>query len=360
MQQPYNPKLQGPFSCTYNLQTSELLKELNCSIALSTYQAGKVLFISPSSAEKIIQLPRTFKKPMGIAVHDSLEKIAVACFNEVTILANAPNLAKFYPKKPNTYDSLFLPRKSYFTGPLDIHDLEYGSNDKLYAVNTLFSCIIELSDEYNFVPHYVPHFISELASEDRCHLNGMAMLNGKPKFATAFNAGNEMQSWRGKPLTQGVVIDIEQDKIIADGLHMPHTPRVYDEKLYLLQSAKGCLTRMDLDGTNSETLFETKGFLRGMDKIGDYLFIAQSKLRRDSKTKEALQVFLENDTACIYIVHLPTCTEVGKIEYHTSLDEIYDLKLFPGKTRPNILSTLTDDHLEGINIPGQSYWLKKK
>jgi hypothetical protein len=41
----------APFSCTYSPQIPELLQKLNCSLAITTYQAGKVIFISPKDRD---------------------------------------------------------------------------------------------------------------------------------------------------------------------------------------------------------------------------------------------------------------------------------------------------------------------
>ena len=53
-------KALAPFSCQYTPQIPELLQHLNCSIAISTYQAGKVVFISAKDENNLIQLPRNF------------------------------------------------------------------------------------------------------------------------------------------------------------------------------------------------------------------------------------------------------------------------------------------------------------
>jgi len=130
------PKPLPPFSCTYSPNIPELLWQLNCTLVITTYQAGKVILLSAKGPDDLIQLPRNFEKPMGIALEK--EKMAVATKHEVVILANAPGLASSYPKQPKTYDGLYVPRATYYTGQVDIHDLEWGT-DGLWAVNTLFS-----------------------------------------------------------------------------------------------------------------------------------------------------------------------------------------------------------------------------
>ena len=135
-------KALAPFSCQFSPQVPELLQNLNCTIAISTYQAGKLVFISARDEDSLIQLPRNFNKAMGIAEDFENQKIAVACRDEVILFKNSIELANYYPKSPNKYDALYMPRMTYHTGAIDIHDLSFGLNSEIYAVNTLFSCII--------------------------------------------------------------------------------------------------------------------------------------------------------------------------------------------------------------------------
>jgi len=123
----------APFSCSYSSHVPEILQKLNCSLAISTYQAGKVVCISAQDDHSIIQLPRTFPKPIGMAKHPTKDKLAVACKDEVVVLANSPGLAEYYPGAPKKYDALYMPRATFHTGPLDIHDLSYGNEDDPFS-----------------------------------------------------------------------------------------------------------------------------------------------------------------------------------------------------------------------------------
>ena len=111
-----NQKALQPFSCSYTPNVPDLLRGLNCTIALSTYQAGKLVFISAKNEESLIQLLRTFNKPMGIALDHAKDKLALASKDEVILFENSKELAWYYPKSPQKYDALYLPRVSYETG----------------------------------------------------------------------------------------------------------------------------------------------------------------------------------------------------------------------------------------------------
>lgn len=353
-------KALAPFSCQFSAQVPELLQKLNCTIAISTYQAGKLVFISAKDEDSLTQLPRNFHKAMGIAEDFENQKLALACKDEIIIFKNSPELANYYPKAPNKYDALYMPRSTFHTGGLDIHDLSFGIKNELYAVNTLFSCIVKIDDNYNFTPFWSPPQIDKITSEDRCHLNGMAMLNGKPKYATAFNNGNSPQSWREKITETGVIYDIEDNKIIAQELAMPHTPRIFNNELYVLLSATGELVKINKENGTYDVIVKIGGFVRGMSLHKDYLFIGLSKLRKKSSTFGKLPFAEKANQAGIVIVHLPTASIAGKINYLSSLDEIYDIHILRDKIRPNILNTLTDDYKEGLSIPESTFWKRKK
>jgi uncharacterized protein (TIGR03032 family) len=350
----------APFTVAYTAQIPELMLQLNCSLAISTFQAGKLIFLSPKDEHSLIQLPRNFAKPMGFSFNDDFTKMALACKDEVIVLTASKELAQHYPNKPATYDALYMPRLTYHTGALDIHDLHFGAENKLYAVNTLFSCIVTFDEVYNFTPFWMPPQITELAGEDRCHLNGMAMKDGKPKYASAFNQGNTHQSWRDNLLSAGVIYDIESSELVCEGLAMPHSPKIYNGQLYVLQSAKGELTQVDINSGRTETVTFIGGFLRGMTLIGEYLFVARSKLRKNSSTFKSLDIDEKHNTCTITAVHLPTGSIAGHIHYKTSVDEIYDIHALPHVLRPNILNTISEDYKLGLTAPGATYWAKKQ
>ena len=349
----------SPFACTYSPQLPELLTKLNCSLAVSTYQAGKIIFLSPKDEDTLIQLPRTFNKPMGIALHPHKDKIAIATKDEVIVLTNSAELAHHYPKSPNKYDGMYMPRLTYHTAGLDLHDVHFGQlngSDTLFAVNTLFSCIVSLDDENSFTPYWQPPQIENLTSIDACHLNGLAMVDGKPKYATSFNQGNTPSSWRENITQTGVLYDVTTNEVIMDNLAMPHSPKMINGELYLLQSATGELTKVNPTNKSAEPIYSFKGFVRGMAHYQDYLFVGLSKLRKNSSTFAQLPFAADAQEAGITIIHLPTRSLVGKISYQASVDEIYEIQILAGKRRPNILNTMTPDYKAGLMTPNATFW----
>lgn len=345
------------FRCTYPPGVAALLHDLRCSLVISTYQAGKIIFLSPSAGNKIIQLPRTFSKPMGIAVGENhpSQKMAIACKEEIIVFANSAELGKHYPVKPGTYDAFFVPRITYHTNNVDIHDLLWG-NDNLFAVNTLFSCIVTFDDNYNFTPYWVPPFISKLVSEDRCHLNGMIMTGGKPHYATCFGKSDTFQGWRENITKGGLLFDTIRNESIAENLPMPHSPRMINGEIYLLLSATSELVKINLNKGNYDVITKLNGFVRGMSFYKDHLFIGLSKLRKSSTTFSKLDISDKPMNTGIAIVHLPSGNVTGEITYESSVEEIYDVHVLPEVLRPNILNTIRPEYKSGLSIPGSTFW----
>ena len=342
-----------PFSCSYSPQIPELLLKMNCSLAISTYQAGKLALISPRDENNLTILPRSFDKPMGLDIHG--DRMVLACKDEVIVFENSKELALDYPKKQNTYDALFTPRVTYYTGNVDMHDIAMGT-EGIWAINSSFSCLCLINGHHNFIPKWRPKFITELTPDDRCHLNGLVLEEGKPRYVTALCESNTPQGWRENIIGGGILIDLRTDDIIFDGLAMPHSPKMHNGELYLLLSATGQLVKLDLKTKQIEVIKELNGFCRGMDIIGDHAFIGMSKLRKNSSTFAKLPFAETATSAGIKIIHIPSKALVGEISFHTSIDEIYEVKILKNSLRPNILNTSNPFHKYSLSIPEKTFW----
>ena len=179
----------------------------------------------------------------------------------------------------NGYDRLFVPQLGYLTGDLDIHDLVIDNSGRLVFVNTLFSCLATVSEEHSFIPLWQPPFISKLAAEDRCHLNGLALREGKPRYVTAVSQSDVAEGWRDRRVDGGCVIDVQSKEVILSELSMPHSPRWYRETLWLLNSGTGELGYVDLETGKFEPVTFCPGYLRGLAFQGDFALVGVSKPR---------------------------------------------------------------------------------
>lgn len=342
-----------PFSYTYSPNVPEILTGLGCSLAISTYQTGKVVLFSAKDKDTLIQLPRNFQRPMGMALHQNT--LALALKSEVMLLSDSPALAKNYPQSPDTYDALYVPRSTFYTGTLDIHDLAW-TNKGLVAVNTAFSCLAALSHVHSFEPIWQPPFITDLSPEDRCHLNGIAVDNGTIKYASALGNGNTALSWKEQMITSGILMDIESNELILKDLPVPHSPRSYADGLFMLLSGTGQLVKVDPEKGTYDEVTKINGFLRGMDRIGDYLFVAMSKLRQSSSIFKDAPVARNANHCGVSIIYLPTGNQVGYILYHTTVDELFEVKILPGTRRPNIMNLEKGVHLSSVTTREKVFW----
>ena len=344
-----------PFSCRFTPALAEVMASLDCTLALSTYQAGKFIMLSPKlDGTGFWQFPRTFPKPMGVAV--GANRIAVATASSVVVLENSPNLAAHYRPKPGTYDSLFLPRAHFVTGHIDIHDLAFAPDGPgLIAVNTLFSCLCRIDGTHSFVPTWQPPFISSLEPADNCHLNGMALdAEGRPSLVTALGRSDVAEGWRANLDRGGVLIDVVTGECVASELPMPHSPRIYDEQYFLLLSATGELVKLDPNSGGQETVAKLPGFARGLARCGDYLFAGISRLRVGHKFGH-LPVAKMKPFCGVVAVHLPTGAIVGSLEFMNSCEEIYDVQTVCGLGRPAIVRQDDPFAVECLTIPGRTF-----
>jgi uncharacterized protein (TIGR03032 family) len=248
-----------------------------------------------------------------------------------------------------------LCQEQHYTGHVNLHDVKFGK-EGIWAINSFFYCICLVIGNHNFIPEWKPKFISDLVSEDRCHLNGLVLKDGYPRYATALGTGDTRQSWRETIVDGGVLIDIKTDEIIFDKLAMPHSTMFYKDELYVLLSATGQLARLDLKTKTVQIIKELDGFCRGMDIVNDYAFIGMSRLRKNTSTFAKLPFAETANTAGIKIIHLPTKALVGELKYQASVDEIYEVKILENKMRPNVLNTINPIHKFALSIPGKTFW----
>jgi uncharacterized protein (TIGR03032 family) len=230
-----------PFHYTQTDGFVAVLQQLGATLLVSTYQANKLLVVR-AAAGGLSTLVRTFDRPMGIT--DDARRLALGTRDRVWLLRNAPDIAPRV-EPAGTHDACFVPRSCHVTGDVGVHDLAWAG-DELWAVSTRFSCLCTLHPDYSFVPRWRPPFVSALAAEDRCHLNGLAMDDGRPRYATALGEGDTPGGWRPGRASGGVLLDVPGGQIVARGLSMPHSPRLHDGRPWLLESGTGRLMLVDV------------------------------------------------------------------------------------------------------------------
>lgn len=338
-------------------ELTDIFNELNATLLISTYQAGRVIAIGTEDGEKLTQIPFSFKKPMGIAIQDA--KMAVATLDEVHFLSSKGNIHEKKRTNPKNFDRFYVHRATYNTNRLDIHDIEFGKGS-LWGINTAFSCLCKFDINYSFVPKWKPPFISELMPEDRCHLNGLAMEDDLPKYVTALSQTDTKEGWRENIMGSGVLMEVPGGDIILEKLAMPHSPRIIEGELYVLESGTGKLLKVDPKNKKAEVVYNFERFIRGLAYKDGLMFIGASKIRETSKTFNGLDVKENSKHAGVIVFDLKNKRVLGQIDYLTTVDEIFDVQLLDNCRKPAIINKGDDRIKEVITSPFGVFWLNKK
>jgi uncharacterized protein (TIGR03032 family) len=331
------------FEVTTSRHFVSWLTEAQASIAVTTYQSGKLLLFGVNpDARKLAIFERTLERPMGLAADGP--RLAVATLPQIVTFVDAAELGR--PAAP--FDALFIPQVAHFTGDLDIHDLAFDAAGRLVFVNTLFSCLAAASETYSFSPIWKPPFISRLAAEDRCHLNGLAMRDGAPAYVTAIAPTNVTDSWREHRRDGGVVLHVPSGETVCAGLSMPHSPRLHRGDLYVLNSGAGELGRIDLRSGRFEPIAFLPGYLRGLTFVEDYAVVGLSE-PRENRTFAGLplQERLEREKAAprcgLMVVDLRSGDIVHWLRIEGIVRELYDVALIPGRRNPSLIGFRSDE-----------------
>jgi len=310
-----------------------VLAELGASLLITTYQANKLL-VARAAGNGLSTLVRTFERPMGLAV--GADRLTLGCREQIWEFRNAPDIAPQI-EPVDAHDACFLPRTSHITGDIGVHELAWAG-DELWVVNTRFSCLCTLDPAYSFVPRWRPLFISALTADDRCHLNGLAVVNGRPRFVTALGETDLPNGWRANKSQGGCLMDVSRHEVISRGLSMPHSPRWHDGRLWLLESGTGRLVLVDVPTGHRQTVAELPGFARGLACCGSYAFIGLSKIRPTSAMDGVPLAERRDELICgVAVVDLATGRHCAMLKFHTAVEEIFDVQLLYGARFPEVM-----------------------
>jgi protein O-GlcNAc transferase len=310
----------------HSLSFVDVLRELGATLLVSTYQAGKLGAIS--AGEKGLRFAfLNFDQAMGVAVNP--QRLAVGAKGQIWFFESNPQLAPTLAPA-GRYDACYLARSAHVTGGIQCHEMAWGTSGELWVVNTLFSCLATLHDEYSFVPRWRPSFIRDLAGEDRCHLNGMAMHEGRPKFVTVMAESNEPAGWRPNKTTTGCILDVASGSTVSQGLAMPHSPRWYNNRLWVLNSGYGSLEVVDLENGRRDTAATMPGYTRGLAFAGQLAFVGLSRIRETAVFGGVPIAERREELKCgVGVVNLQTGQTIATLEFETGVEEIFDVQLIP-------------------------------
>ncbi|MDX2039412.1 MAG: TIGR03032 family protein [Isosphaeraceae bacterium] len=315
----------------------EILRRLGASLLVTTYQAGKLVIVRDEGGRLNTHF-RVFQAPMGMALDG--DRLAIGTRIQVWDYVNVPAVtAKLDPGKP--HDGCFLPRSSHITGNIQIHEMAWGLGGELWVVNTRFSCLCTLDRSSSFTPRWRPPFVSALEPTDRCHLNGLAMVDGRPRYVTALGETDSPAGWREGKARGGIVMDVDSGEVIARGLSMPHSPRWHRGRLWVCESGAGTLGFIDLDSGKYQPIAEMPGFTRGVDFAGDFAFVGLSQVR-ESAVFSGIPIterLTADERSCgVCVVDLTTGRVVALLRFETAVQEVFAAAILPGLRYPDLIN----------------------
>jgi Domain of unknown function (DUF4915) len=350
----------------YSESLPAILAQTKSSLLISTYQTGHLVVVSAPQGQITVSF-HTFERPMGMAVRPGW--LVVSSRTQIWSLRNFPDTVATLKSK-GRYDACYLTRFSHFTGNIQCHELAWvstgpgsatddppGATEKkppeegrpeLWIVNTLFSCLCAAHASYSFAPRWCPPFISALVPEDRCHLNGLAVQGGKPRYVTALAETNSAHGWRPVKVGGGCVIDVLNNQTVCRGLIMPHSPRLAEGRLLLLHSGLGQLVTLDPASGRLQTIAELPGYTRGLAIHGTLAFVGLSKVRASS-AQSGVPIATRNEPlkcGCA-VVDLQTGQAVAFFDFLSGIDELFDIQILPGISSPFVSGPYADKGPEG-------------
>ncbi len=307
----------------------------NLSFAFTSYQSGRLYLVGRDPKGGIHVNERMFQQAMGL--HADKNSLHLATLFQIVRMEN---VLKPEERVNQAFDACYVPRNIQITGHLHAHDVGLRPDGSVVFVNTKYSCLAEASQTHSFKPIWKPRFVSKLAPEDRCHLNGLAMQDGKPAYVTAISKSDTVDGWRDRRHEGGALIDVEKNKVVIDSLSMPHSPRMRDGKVWLLNSGTGELGFVDPKAKKPE--FEAvafcPGFARGLAFHGNFAFVGLSKPRYQRFEGLALDAKLrekDTDPWCgVQVIDLTSGDVVQWFRIDGVVSELYDVACIPGVATP--------------------------
>jgi len=309
------------------------LGETGACLGLSTYQRGRLIFVGRKPAGGVRAHERLIEQCQGL--WSDGQSLWVSGLYSLIRMENALAAGE---TSASGADRLFVPRETRITGRLDVHDIGVTEIDGRAApvfVNTAYSCLATVSERASFKPYWQPPFISRLAAEDRCHLNGLAMRDGKPAYVSAVSRSDVADGWREKRRDGGVVIDVASNEIVLGGLSMPHSPRWHDGRLWLLNSGRGEFGVVDPAAGRFTPVAFCPGYARGLAFVGKYAVIGLSRPRHN-QTFEGLELedrLQEKDAKprCgLIVIDTLTGNNISWLRFNHTVEELYDVAVLEG------------------------------
>jgi uncharacterized protein (TIGR03032 family) len=319
------------------------------SLAFTSYQTGRLLLAGIDPNGRLAFNKQNYFRAMGLHYADGTLHLAGAF--QIWRLENLLNPGEY---AEGAYDCVLVPRAAQTTGYIDAHDLAVDKAGRTIVVNTRYSCLATVDERFSFRPVWQPPFITALYPEDRCHLNGLAMEGGVPAFVTSVNTTDVENGWRELPRDGGVVIDVASSEIVTTGLSMPHSPRIHEGALWVQDSGRGFLLRIDRQTGKAERVAFCPGFLRGMAIHDGFAVAALSQARHGNFKELELQDALDQrriEPWCgIVVIDLSKGTIAEYLRIEAGFTELFDVAVLPGVRNPMSIGIQSEEIVRTVRF----------
>ena len=328
------PQAPGTTSISVSRGFNAWLRNHRTSLAFTSYQTGQLFLVGAHPNGTVSFNQQNFQRAMGVSWQNG--RLYLGSLFQLWRLENMLRPGELGNQ---AFDAVLVPRNAQTTGDIDIHELGVDTSGRVLFVNTKYSCLCTPDLVHSFRPVWKPPFISRLAPEDRCHMNGLAMDKGKPRFVTAVSRSDVLNGWRERRHEGGVLIEVATNRIVTDQLSMPHSPRVAtDGTLYALDSGRGRIIRVDpVTGAKTDLAF-CPGFLRGLAVHDGHAIVTVSKPRDGTFKALLLDGELSSRDAepwCgVLIVNLANGDIVEWVKLDGLITELFDVAAMPGVRCP--------------------------
>ena len=158
------------------------------------------------------------------------------------------------------------------------------------------------------------------------------------------------------------MLDVPSGETIARGLSMPHSPRWYGDKLWVLESGTGSIGVVDPNTGLYESIAELPGFTRGLDFYGRFAFVGLSQVRETAVFSGIpITERLTERTCGVWVIDISTGQMVAFLRFEDALQEIFAVQVVSGRRYPDLINedpkllddsfVLTDEALEAVPAP---------
>ncbi len=325
------------------------LAEMQLSLGITTYQGNRLLLIGLKPDGQLSVFQRIFQRCMGlhVVVRSDEPPAQSLWMTSQCQVWRFENMLEPH-QTLDGFDRSFAPQQVFYTGDIDAHDIAVEESGRVVFISTLLSCVATLSDRYSLEPVWRPPFVSKLAAEDRCHLNGLALEGGRLKYVTACSQSDTFDGWRDQRDSGGCVIDVDSGEAVISGLSMPHSPRVYQDRLWVLNSGHGEFGYVDRKTGTFECVADCSGYARGLTFVDNWALVGTS-LPRHEPTFRNLP--LEKKSAdggassrCgLQIVNVDRGEVSHWLRIEGEIRELYDVVVLPNVHRPRAAGVLDDE-----------------